>query len=92
MAKLAVIGDFNPKSRTHVATVDATALAAKQTGLDIEVTWIATDTPSLTDDVAAALAEYDGVWIAPGGPYRSLEGALNAIRHARENGLPLFGT
>jgi CTP synthase (UTP-ammonia lyase) len=38
------------------------------------------------------LAGFDGLWIAPGSPYRSEEGALNAIRLARETRLPLFGT
>jgi len=47
-------------------------------------------------DVLAAdpdrLARLDGVWLAPGSPYRSLDGALLAIRHARERGVPLVGT
>lgn len=40
----------------------------------------------------ARLAVFDGVWIAPGSPYRSMEGALGAIRYARERGVPLVGT
>ncbi len=38
------------------------------------------------------LAAYDGLWIAPASPYRSMEGALGAIRYARERGVPLVGT
>ena len=33
-----------------------------------------------------------GIWVAPGSPYRSLEKTVSAIRYARENGLPRFGT
>jgi len=32
------------------------------------------------------------VWIAPGSPYRSLDGALRAIRFARERDWPLVAT
>jgi CTP synthase (UTP-ammonia lyase) len=32
------------------------------------------------------------VWIAPASPYRSMDGALRAIRYARERGVPLVGT
>jgi CTP synthase (UTP-ammonia lyase) len=32
------------------------------------------------------------VWIAPGSPYQSLDGALAAIRFARERNVPLLGT
>jgi CTP synthase (UTP-ammonia lyase) len=38
------------------------------------------------------LAAYDGVWIAPASPYRSMDGALAAVRYARERGVPLVGT
>ena len=40
----------------------------------------------------ADLTWADGVWIAPGSPYRSFEGALEAIRYARTNDVPLLGT
>ena len=39
-----------------------------------------------------ALAEFQGIWIGPGSPYASIEGALSAIRAAREHGIPLLGT
>src|SRR4029079_14164917 len=40
----------------------------------------------------ALLARYAGLLIAPGSPYRSMAGALAAIRYAREQGVPLLGT
>ena len=79
-----VVGDFNPGNATHVATNEALAHA----GLVFE--WVPTD--AVGDDAAARLARYAGLWIAPASPYRSMEGALRAIRHARERGVPLVGT
>ncbi len=53
-----------------------------------------------TDEIAesqaaprgAALDGFDGIWLVPGGPYASEQGALTAIRVARERGIPFLGT
>jgi CTP synthase (UTP-ammonia lyase) len=63
--------------------------AASRLPHGITVEWTATDELA---DPAARLGDVDGVWVAPGSPYRSLEGALGAIRLAREAGIPLLGT
>ncbi|MCC5021489.1 MAG: hypothetical protein J6386_01125 [Candidatus Synoicihabitans palmerolidicus] len=39
-----------------------------------------------------SLAGAAGVWYVPGSPYRSTNGAIAAIRHARETHLPFLGT
>jgi CTP synthase (UTP-ammonia lyase) len=78
-----VIGDFDPRNPTHVATTDELVAAGA------ECEWIAT--PHLGDP-AATLAGRDGVLVSPGSPYASMDGALAAIRHAREDGIPLVGT
>ena len=38
------------------------------------------------------LSRYDGLWSAPGGQFKSTEGALSAIRYARENNIPHLAT
>ncbi len=82
--EIAVVGDYDPKNRTHVMT-DAALGHVGATG-----EWVATD--SIGGDAAARLGRFDGIWIGPASPYRSMEGALAAIRHARERGVPLVGT
>jgi CTP synthase (UTP-ammonia lyase) len=78
-----VVGDFNPRNHTHDATNEALA------HLNLAPEWVPTDA---VNDAAARLARYAGLWIAPASPYRSMEGALRAIRLARERGVPLVGT
>ncbi|WP_298337535.1 hypothetical protein [Ferrimicrobium sp.] len=90
MIQIAVIGDHDPDNETHVATSAALRHAADQLGVALEVSWIGTD--QIADQVAATLAPFDGMVIAPGSPYRSLDGALEAIKHARQQGVPLLGT
>ena len=82
--RIGVVGDFQPTNPTHRFTNDALARAGA------EVAWIPTE--RVGRDPAERLAPYDGLWIAPASPYRSMDGALRAIRYARERGVPLVGT
>jgi CTP synthase (UTP-ammonia lyase) len=88
---IAVVADFDNKSRSHAATNDALRHSAGAIGADIEVTWVSTDELS-NEDASVRLAGYAGLWIGPGSPYRSMDGALAAIRYGRENAVPLLGT
>jgi CTP synthase (UTP-ammonia lyase) len=81
---IGVVGDFNPTNRTHLFTNGALG----HVGLTFE--WIATD--AVGEKPEQRLADYAGLWIAPASPYRSMDGALAAIRYARERGVPLVGT
>ncbi|MET0559468.1 MAG: CTP synthase [Solirubrobacterales bacterium] len=85
-----VIGDLDPDFPPHAATNAALAHAAAALGISVEVRWHATE--SLLDaDLEAVLVE-DGLWCAPGSPYRSLDGALRGVRFAREQEVSLLGT
>jgi len=89
--RVGIIGDFDPSSTYHRATTDALHHAAAAQGLAIEVQWL--PTPSLlTPQGRRGLEACDGLWAAPGSPYRSFEGALAGIRFARERGRPFAGT
>ena len=83
-ALIGVVGDFNPKNPTHRFTNEA----LDHVRLPFE--WVPTD--AIEDEPEKRLAAYHGIWIAPASPYRSMDGALSAIRYARERGVPLVGT
>src|ERR1019366_6267362 len=38
------------------------------------------------------VAGFSSLWCVPASPYRSMDGGLLAIRHARESGAPFLGT
>ena len=89
--RIGIIGEFDPALPSHRATNEALAHAAAHLSMAVEYSWL----PS------AALAEYKfvdglnqfhGLWAAPGGPYRSMDGVLSAIRWAREQDWPYFAT
>jgi len=43
------------------------------------------------DNIAEQLGKVDGILVAPGFGSRGLEGKIEAVRYARENGIPFFG-
>lgn len=59
--------------------------------MSVDVDWIATPTLDRAD-LETILTQYDALWCAPGSPYQSMEGALAAIRYARERDVPFLGT
>ena len=81
--RVGLIGDFNEAQRAHQAIPKALQAVS-----EVECVWIPTDTAG-TDQ---SLAGFDGFWCVPGMPYRSAEGAMRAIRHARMTRTPFLGT
>ena len=81
--RIGIVGERIPDFPPHVATDAALEHTAASLGVDLQWQWIPTD-----ED----LPPVDAIWCAPGSPYRSLEGALAALRFGREQGVPTLGT
>jgi CTP synthase (UTP-ammonia lyase) len=80
---IGVVGDFQPGNVTH----ETLNTSLEHAGARAE--WVGTDAVPPPDEI---VERYGGLWIAPASPYRSMEGALAAIRLARERGVSLVGT
>lgn len=87
--RIALVGDYNPNVIAHQAIPPALRLAGEALGKQVEGVW--THTSSLTDP-ALQLEAFDGIWGLPACPYANMEGALGAIRFARESGRSFLGT
>jgi len=87
--RFGLIGDYSSQVRAHIAIPQALALASSP-AMKIEVEWLATET--LAGEIASRLAAFDALWCVPASPYASMEGALRAIRFAREHSIPFLGT
>lgn len=86
---LALVGDYSPKVRAHCAIPRALELARAETGAALEWCWVHTRD---LGDAARDLASFAAVWVVPASPYENMEGALAAIRFARETRRPFLGT
>jgi CTP synthase (UTP-ammonia lyase) len=78
--RITVLGDHDPAFITHRA-LDA---AIAQLPVDVDARWHPTDTP--LHDLG------DGLWVAPGSPYRDDEAVRAAIARAWAEKVPLLGT
>ena len=87
LLQVGLVGDRDDAVAAHRAIPQALALAAEACGVRVEPVWLPTE--QMGDP--AALAEFDGLWCVPASPYRSMDGALLAIRTARERGVPFLG-
>lgn len=86
-----IVGDYDPFFPPHPATDKSLRHAAEQLSISVEVRWL--PTPSLCEpDGAERLEECQALLIAPGSPYKNMEGALKAIKFGRESGRPTLGT
>ena len=89
--RIGILGDFNPEFRSHHATPDSLQHAARKLDLKVESEWI--PTPSLIgSDAEKTLESFDGLWAAPGSPYKSFDGMLKGIEFARRRDWPFLGT
>jgi CTP synthase (UTP-ammonia lyase) len=83
-----LVGDYNQSVPAHQAIPLALKLAAEEKQVEVEFEWV------FTGDINSVswISAFDGIWCVPASPYYSMEGALLAIRHARETAIPFLGT
>ena len=89
-ARIALVGDHNESVTAHRAIPEALAIAAAACGRAIEPQWV--DTGILANGAEDVLDGMHAMWCVPASPYESMQGALDAIRIAREQSMPFLGT
>jgi CTP synthase (UTP-ammonia lyase) len=89
--RVGIIGDFDPDLHYHRATNEALRQAGEALAAAVDFAWL--DTRSLDNPgCETTLEQFDALWCAPGSPYKSMQGALQAIQFAREKDWPFTGT
>src|ERR1700754_3092054 len=86
MPSIALVGDRSPSVRAHARIPQLIDALRRRDGVVLDPYWV----PST--EAHSGLEDFDGIWIVPGSPYASPEGAIAAARTARERGIPFLGT
>jgi CTP synthase (UTP-ammonia lyase) len=86
--RIGLIGDYDAAVLAHQAIPRALALAADAATVSVESEWI----PTAEIQDASRVSGFDGLWCVPASPYRNMDGALRALRFAREQSRPFLGT
>jgi CTP synthase (UTP-ammonia lyase) len=86
MPTVALVGDRSPSVRAHARIPQLIDALRRRDGVVLDPYWI----PS--EEAEGAVDGFDGIWVVPGSPYRSADGAVAAARSAGEQGIPFLGT
>jgi CTP synthase (UTP-ammonia lyase) len=86
-ARIALVGDRSANVRAHARIPMLIEALLRRESIALDPYWIATQ-----EAAGADLTGFDAIWLTPGSPYASFDGALAAARTARENGIPYLGT
>ena len=85
-----IVGKYVDLPDAYLSVAESLRHATASLGLRLDLRWIPSDelTGLLSDTY---LEELDGIVIPGGFGYRGVEGKIQAVRYARENGVPLLG-
>jgi CTP synthase (UTP-ammonia lyase) len=86
---IALVGDYSEQVPAHRAIPRALEMARTELGANLAWRWIPTGTLA---DASRTLADCTAIWLVPASPYANMDGALAAIRFARETRRPFLGT
>ena len=90
--KVGIIGDYDPqKYFSHISTNESLKHAGSALDVSVDFDWLSTASLASQASVTT-LRQFDALWCAPGSLYKSMDGALQGIHFARENGWPFFAT
>ncbi len=89
--KVAIIGKYLEMKDTYMSLVEAVRSAAWSNGRDPQIIWIDAEKIEKKEVSVSALKKVDAMIVPGGFGKRGTEGKIDAIRYARENGLPLLG-
>jgi CTP synthase len=88
--RIGIVGKYVGLPDAYLSVAEALRHAAASHGLQLDLVWVPSD--ELTGLLADSyLEDLDGIVIPGGFGYRGVEGKVQAIRFARENGVPLLG-
>ncbi len=89
MHRIALLGDYSPDVPAHRAIPIALTRVRDELKSDIAWDWIHTRE---IKKAAHDLAAFSALWLVPASPYENTDGALDAVRFARETRRPFLGT
>ncbi|HVL80057.1 MAG TPA: CTP synthase [Actinomycetota bacterium] len=86
--RIALVGKYVDLPDAYLSVTEALRHGGIHHRLDVQIEWIASD--NMLDD-GEKLAGCDGILVPGGFGVRGIEGKIEAVRHAREKGIPFLG-
>jgi CTP synthase len=89
--RIAVVGKYTELVDSYKSVQEALIHGGIANDVGVDISWISSDAFTSRQRAAEVLGEFHGLLIPGGFGVRGIEGMLDAIRHARETGLPFLG-
>jgi len=89
--KVAVIGKYTELVDSYKSVQEALIHGGIANDVGVDISWLASDMFTDRARTRELLADYHALLVPGGFGVRGVEGMLEAIRYARESGLPFFG-
>ncbi len=93
VCRVGIVGKYVELRDAYLSVKEALIHAAAQRGASVDITWIQSDDLDHADqpEIAAALADVDGVIVPGGFGERGIEGEVGVARFALEQDIPYLG-
>jgi len=88
--RVAIVGKYVNLRDAYLSVIEALKHGGFHHGVDVDIRWVSSDELE-EGDVAEVLAGIHGIVVPGGFGWRGIEGKLDAVRYARENGVPYLG-
>jgi CTP synthase len=89
--KIAVVGKYTELIDSYKSVQEALIHGGIANDVGIDFSWISSDHFTTRERTREILSQHDGLLVPGGFGVRGVEGMVEAIRYAREAGLPFFG-
>ena len=89
--RIAVVGKYTELADSYKSIHEALVHGGIANNAGVQINWISSDRFTDQETAAELLSGYDGLLVPGGFGVRGVEGMVEAIRWAREHGLPFFG-
>ncbi len=88
--RIAIVGKYVDLPDAYLSVSEALRAGGFANDAKVEIVWVTSD-DCTTEHVNAVLGDVDGVLVPGGFGVRGIEGKIDAVRWAREHGVPVLG-
>ena len=88
---IALVGKYVDLPDAYLSPAEALRAGGFGNDARVNIRWVTSDDCETPEGAARQLDGVDGVLVPGGFGVRGIEGKIGAVRHARENGIPLLG-
>lgn len=88
---IALVGKYVELKDSYKSIAEAFIHAGAETETKVNLLWVKAEDLLTEENLTHQLEKAQGILVAPGFGERGIEGKINAVRYARENGIPFFG-